>query len=71
MVELVLSVIIEPLREKMYLRTYANSKASGEPAHPHSFARSFVVCLKFHQDLLFVKANSKASGETAWMRRLA
>ena len=27
-------IISEPCREKMGLRTYANSKASGEPAHP-------------------------------------
>ena len=27
---------------------YANSKASGEPAHPCSLARSVDVCLKFN-----------------------
>ena len=57
--------------EKMGLWTYANSKASGKPAHPRSLARSFAVCLKFYQDLLLLKANSKASDETARMRRLA
>ena len=64
------TVINEPRREKMGLRTYANSKASGEPAHPCSLASSFAVCLKFYKGLLLVKANSKASCETAWMCRL-
>ena len=36
--------LYEPRREKMDLRTYANSKAPGEPAHPRSLARSFAVC---------------------------
>ena len=62
---------VEPCREKMILRTYANSKASGELVHPRSLARSFAVCLKLYQGLPFVKANRKASGETARMRRFA
>ena len=61
----------KPRREKMGLQTYANGKASGEPAHPYSLTRSFTVCLKFNQGLLLVTVNSKASGETARMRRLA
>ena len=63
-------VLYEPRREQMGLRTFANSKASGEPTHPHSLARSFAVCLELYQGLLLVKANSKTSGETAQMRRL-
>ena len=61
----------KPRREKMGLRTHANSKASGEPVHPRSLARSFAVCLKFYQDLLLMITNSKASGDAALMRRLA
>ena len=33
-------------REKMDLPTYANSKASGEPAHPPSLASSFAICFR-------------------------
>ena len=61
----------EQRREKIGLRRYANNKASGEPTHPRSLARSFAVCLELYQGLLLVKANSKASDKTAWMRRLA
>ena len=57
--------------EKIGLRTYANSKASGEPAHPHRLASSFAVCFELYQGLLLMEANSKASGKTARMRRLA
>ena len=46
----------EPRREKMGLLTYANSKASGEPAHSRSLVRSFAVCYRFHQGLLFIKS---------------
>ena len=55
----------------MGLRTYANSKASGEPAHPRSLARSFALCLELYQGLQLVKVNSKASGVTARMRSRA
>ena len=37
--------VFELCHEKMGLRTYANSKASGDPAHPSSLARRFAVCL--------------------------
>ena len=42
-----LCTLIEPRREKMGLQIYANCKASGEPTHPRSLARSFALCLKF------------------------
>ena len=40
--------IIEPRREKMGLRTYANSKTSGKPAHLRSLARGFAVCFELY-----------------------
>ena len=49
----------EQRREKIGLRTYANSKASGKPAHPRSLARSFAVCLKFYQGLLLEMQTGK------------
>ena len=60
----------EPRLEKMGLRTYANSEVSGEPVDPRSLSRTFAVCLELYQGLLLVKANGKASGETAQMWRL-
>ena len=61
---------VQCIRRNVGLRTYANSKASGEPAHPRSLARSFAVCHKFYQGVLLVKANSKASCETVQMYSL-
>ena len=52
--------IFLPHREKMGLQTYANSKASGEPVRPRSLARSFTVCWKFHQGLLFIKSKQQS-----------
>ena len=63
--------IIEARRGKMGLRTYANSKAFGKPAHPRSLARSFTVCLTFYQGKLFANSKTVTSGETLQMRRLA
>ena len=63
--------INEPRREKMGLRTYANSKASGESVHPRSLAKAMLFAISFIKVYCLSKANSKASGETAWMRRLA
>ena len=49
-------IMIQLHREKMDFRTYASSKASGEPAHSRSLTRSFAVCLKFYQGVLFIKS---------------
>lgn len=43
--------------EKRGIMTYVKSKVSGEPVHLYSLARSIVVCLRFYQGLLPVKAN--------------
>ena len=61
----------EQRRGKIGLRRYANNKASGEPTHPRSLARSFAVCLELYQGLLLVKAYSKASGEPVHLCSLA
>ena len=61
---------VEPLHQKMYIRTFAPSEDSDQTAHRAVWSESSLGALWIAKDSRFLHADKEYSDKTAWMPRL-
>ena len=62
--------LVEPPRQKTYLRTCMSSENSNQPVHSFNFIRIITGRIWLAKDAKFLNADNQDSNQTARMRRL-
>ena len=57
----------EPCQVNLVLTAYASSEGSGEPAHPHSLARTFAACSYKQRVKRNLQTESQVPGPSEWL----